>query len=340
VPSAGQTFTIIANDLSDAVVGTFAGLPEGSIVAAGAGRLRVSYVGGSGNDVTLTALHGPPTIAKSFGLATLALNESTSLAFTLTNSDPGAGLTGVSFSDTLPAGLVVATPNGLTGTCGGAVAAVAGGGSVTLANGVLPASGSCAIAVNVTGVTTGAKHNTTSAVVSNEGGVGGTASASLTVVVPPTIAKHFGVANLSLNGTTTLTFTLANPDQVTALTGVSFTDALPAGLVVATPNGQTGACGGTVAAAAGSGNVSLSNGALPAGGSCTIALNVTGVTLGAKNNVTSAVTSNEGGAAGTASASLTVVPATTGIPTVSPGALAVLALLIGGAGVALFVRAR
>ena len=31
-PSAGQTFTIIANDLADAVVGTFSGLPEGSIV--------------------------------------------------------------------------------------------------------------------------------------------------------------------------------------------------------------------------------------------------------------------------------------------------------------------
>ena len=55
-PSAGQTFTIIANDLADAVVGTFAGLPEGSIFTAGAGRFRISYVGGSGNDVTLTAI--------------------------------------------------------------------------------------------------------------------------------------------------------------------------------------------------------------------------------------------------------------------------------------------
>ena len=63
----------------------------------------------------------------------------------------------------------------------------------------------------------------------------------------------------------------------TALTGVGFTDPLPAGLVVATPNGLTGTCGGTVTAVAGAGSVALVNGALAAGGSCTITLNVTGV---------------------------------------------------------------
>jgi uncharacterized repeat protein (TIGR01451 family) len=339
-PIAGETFTIIDNDLSDAVAGTFAGLPEGSIFAAGASRFRISYVGGSGNDVTLTALNRPPTIAKSFGVATLALNESTTLSFMLGNPDPGAALTGVGFADTLPAGLVVASPNGLTGMCGGTATAVAGGSSVALANGALAAGGSCTITVNVTGVTTGAKNNTTSAVTSTEGGAGGTASASLAVVVPPTIAKAFGVSSLLLNGTTTLTFTLTNPEPLAALTGVAFTDTLPAGLVVATPNGLTGMCGGTVTAAAGGGSVALSNGVLPGGGSCTIAVNVTGVTLGEKNNVTGPVTSNEGGTAGTASASLAVIPESPPIPTLSPRALAILALLVAGAGAFLFSRLR
>jgi autotransporter-associated beta strand protein len=52
--AAGQTFTLIANDGTDAVTGTFAGLPEGSVVTVGGQALRLSYTGGTGNDVTLT----------------------------------------------------------------------------------------------------------------------------------------------------------------------------------------------------------------------------------------------------------------------------------------------
>jgi len=47
--------------------------------------------------------------------------------------------------------------------------------------------------------------------------------------------KAFGAASIPLNGTTSLTFTLINSNDFDVLTG--FTDALPAGLVVATPNG-------------------------------------------------------------------------------------------------------
>jgi len=62
-PSPGQEFIIVDNDGADAVVGTFAGLPEGATVMAGSTELRISYVGGDGNDVTLTAAAPePPTI--------------------------------------------------------------------------------------------------------------------------------------------------------------------------------------------------------------------------------------------------------------------------------------
>jgi hypothetical protein len=54
----GTTFRIIDNDDTDAVVGTFNGLAEGATVRSlgGSQLFRVSYVGGTGNDVTLTAL--------------------------------------------------------------------------------------------------------------------------------------------------------------------------------------------------------------------------------------------------------------------------------------------
>ncbi len=60
-PTIGSVFTIIANDGADAVAGTFGALPEGTTIISGSGhQFVISYVGGSGNDVTLTALTGTP----------------------------------------------------------------------------------------------------------------------------------------------------------------------------------------------------------------------------------------------------------------------------------------
>jgi len=50
----GEAFTLIQNDGTDPVVGTFQNLPEGSIVTQGPIPLRISYHGGDGNDVTVT----------------------------------------------------------------------------------------------------------------------------------------------------------------------------------------------------------------------------------------------------------------------------------------------
>lgn len=52
--SFGQQFTIINNDGTDAVQGTFDGLAENGTVYLGGERFTVSYAGGTGNDVVLT----------------------------------------------------------------------------------------------------------------------------------------------------------------------------------------------------------------------------------------------------------------------------------------------
>jgi len=189
--------------------------------------------------------------------------------------------------------LVVATPNGLTNTCGGVATAVAGSGSISLTGGTVAASSTCTLTVNITGTASGNFVNTTGNVSSTNGGTGNTATANLVVASPPTITKVFGAAQVPLNGTTSLTLTIQNPNTAVALTGVAFTDSLPAGLVVATPNGLTNTCGGTATAVAGSGTVSLSGGTLAFSASCTVAVNVTGTTAGVKNNSVQ-VTSTEG----------------------------------------------
>ena len=61
----GQVFTIIDSAGTDAVVGTFAGKGEGSTIVAGGRALRVSYVGGDGNDVTVTVIP-PPAVTEVF----------------------------------------------------------------------------------------------------------------------------------------------------------------------------------------------------------------------------------------------------------------------------------
>src|SRR5690606_30607070 len=56
---AGQRFTLIDNDGSDAVTGAFTGLAEGDTVSLGGVDFTISYAGGDGNDVTLRSADPP-----------------------------------------------------------------------------------------------------------------------------------------------------------------------------------------------------------------------------------------------------------------------------------------
>ena len=126
----------------------------------------------------------PPTIGAAFGAASIALNASTSLTFTITNPNSSSALTGIGFTDTLPAGVVISTPSNIGGSCGGSITATAGTSVVSMTGLTLAASATCSFGMDVTGTTAGTKHDTTSAITSTEGGTGGTASASLVVTDP------------------------------------------------------------------------------------------------------------------------------------------------------------
>ncbi len=100
-PTSGETYVLINNDGSDAIVGTFAGLAEGATVTLGGHRFVISYHGGDGNDVVLTADHAPVA-----GASTLSylLNEDQSLSVAV----PGL-LAGASDADGDPLSVVLST---------------------------------------------------------------------------------------------------------------------------------------------------------------------------------------------------------------------------------------
>ncbi len=247
-----------------------------------------------------------PTISAAFNPTSIPLNRTSTLTFTITNPNPNTPLTGVAFTDNLPWGLVVATPNDLTNTCGGMASATAGSGRISLMGGTLLAGASGTVTVNVTGTTAGVKNNTTGAVSSTQGGTGNTATANLTVAAPPTVTASFSPAFIPVNGMSVLTFTITNPNPTATLTGVGFTDVLPSGLRVATLAGES-TLSGTFAPSPGDIAFNLGSATLPPYSSGTVTVNVTGTTTGVKNNTTGAVSSTQGGTGNTATANLTVV---------------------------------
>jgi hypothetical protein len=137
--------------------------------------------------------------------------------------------------------------------------------------------------------------------------------------LPPMVLKDFAAATIPLGGTTTVTFHISNPNAApTTLTGVNFTDTLPAGLVVATPNNKDGFCTGgstaVVTADSGGSTIRFSSGTLVGSQGCQFHVDVTGTTGGTKVN-TVTVNSTNGGTGNTATAVLTVGPTPTSTPT-------------------------
>ncbi|MBS1796884.1 MAG: cadherin-like domain-containing protein, partial [Acidobacteria bacterium] len=245
-----------------------------------------------------------PTVTKSFTPTEIALGATSQLSIAVQNNSATSALTGVSFTDTLPAG--VTAPNaGPFAQCGGGTLTVAAN-VITLTGGTIAAGTTCTTTLNVTGATAGVKNNTVTVDTANAG-TGYTANASLTVVAPPTIAKGFAPATvLQNNGFSVLTLTITNPNTGAALAGVGVVDNFPTGLEVNTTPAATNSCGGTFAPTAAATSVTLSGGSIPAGGSCAVSVRVTGTASGTLVNTTQNVTSTNGGAGSTATANLTV----------------------------------
>lgn len=136
------------------------------------------------------------------------------------------------------------------------------------------------------------------------------ASVSTSVPTPPSLSKDFAPSAIPPNGASTLTLTLSNPNPTPATLTANLVDSLPAGLVVASPASASTTCpGGSVSATPGGTSITLSSGAqIPAGGACTVTVQVTGSTPGSYTNTLpqGALKTNLGENQNPATATLTV----------------------------------
>jgi uncharacterized repeat protein (TIGR01451 family) len=142
-----------------------------------------------------------PTITKNFNPSVVQINGSSDATITVTNPN-GFSITNVQFSDTMPAGVDLITQLG--GTCS---TPATGGGMFNISPGtetfsstsaVLAAGQQCTIIVRVVGTILGPHLNTTSVVTATGTPSGGPASATLTVVGPPTAVPTLSVWMLSI----------------------------------------------------------------------------------------------------------------------------------------------
>ena len=279
VPGGGSvSLTFTANIAAAIANGTY--FNSSNVTPAEAGAIVNNF--GPGAPVTLASA----SLTKIFG----ALNPANSqvgvaipLNFTITKL-AGAALSGISFTDILPSGLVVsgapATPQ-----CGGGTVSGIGGTITVTGVSFAAAATTCTISVNVVSATAGAYTNTGSNFSAVAPSTLITSGANATLNISnATLTKAFQTPTIGVNGTSVLRFTLTNATAGAAHSGLGFTDTLPANVSVVA-GFTTSQCNGGTVSSSGAQNISLSGASLAAGStSCNVDVTVRGAVPGSYAN--------------------------------------------------------
>lgn len=321
VGGAGLTLAVNGNCVitllvQTAVAGTYANTIDNGAGTGAAGVRVNSTNGGSGNVTTATLTAGLVGISKAFLPATINTGSTSTVTLTLTNSQAGA-VSPISFTDTFPAGMTLASPT-VGGTCTGvttAPVAATGASGITVNAGSVPGSGNCTITFSVIATVAGANLNTTGGVTGG-GGTGAPSNTAVLQVQPaPAVSKAFSPSVMAQGGVSTMTLTVLN-SSVTAASGGALVDSYPAGMVNANPSNIATTCDGVPFAAApvltatpGAASFSATSLYFPGNSSCIITVRVTAAAAGAYTNTIPAggLTSSNGANGTAASATLTTL---------------------------------
>ena len=223
-------------------------------------------------------------------------------------SNSGTEVTQVFFDD-----IQIGTPARPAAICG-PNSQIAGRDVLSLTGGELAPGQSCSFRVGVSipaSAPFGDYKNRTSLISTVVGGrrlVGFPATDTLDVVpIPLAFSSSFSPSNISLNGTSTLTFSIDNQGSQAEATDVTFSATLPDGMALAAAPEATSTCGGDLTATAGGNTFNFSNGTIGAGEVCTVTVDVVGQTTG-NLNMTSGNLLSTLGDSGTTTSTLSINP--------------------------------
>lgn len=256
-----------------------------------------------------TALAGTlsPGFDLTFSPSTIGPDSTSVARFTITNGSGSAGITDLSFSNTLPAGLVIADAPGLATDCvNGLLQGSTGGSTILFEQGRLSAGSTCSVEVNVTGFTPGTYVNVSGGL-SSSAGTSTPASANLTIDDRRVgFSKSFSPATVRLGERSRLTFLLDATLVGSNSFNVAFSDRLPEGMVLAVPANASTDCVGSLSITPGSPIIQFFGGFLAPGQQCSIGVDVIGETIGPIENL-SADLNSTAGISGKSSATLEVI---------------------------------
>lgn len=246
-----------------------------------------------------------PTLSKVFTPNTIGPGSVSTITFTITNGSP-TPVTGLSFTDMLPAvpgSLLIADPANASTDCdlgvSGSFSAPDGDSTIALMDAQLAGFQSCTVSVDVTASTPGTYTNPAVTLDSNAG-----SSMSLAVDLTvntnrPGFSKSFSPSTVPRGNRSTLTFTIDNSANASAVGAIAFSDVLPAGLEIAGPANASTTCDDFSApaliASPGTNGISLGGGSLFAASVCTVTVDVVATGVGLLDNVTGTLTSTSMG---------------------------------------------
>lgn len=272
--------------------------------------ILISYTMGN---IGLNAIAATPTFTIAFNPTTIGPGGISTLTYTINNSSNTIGVSGLTFSNTLPTGVTIANPSNAITTCiNGSFSATPGSNNISFNDYRLGKGESCTFILDVTSGVPGSHVNTTGAL-STSAGSAGTANATITVdSARPSFNKSFSPSTITPGSVSTLTFTVDNSLNGSKADLLVFTDTLPNGMVISNAvNASTTCTGGVlpnpvVVATPGGDAILMQFGHVAAGASCTLSVDVTTVSTGTYVNTSGQLTQNGSNPSGIAKATLLV----------------------------------